>query len=212
MFNHVRNLYNIFWRGIRQLAGRGSWAAIAGLGLGRNRAGLCRYLLMSGVLHCTAIGLLSVGPQVPKAKQPAVQVLQLAIIQAKHTAINLQKLSRISPRIARLGSEAYQSRHTGLSQHLLADNYLARLHAHIDPNWQYRVRLARQQASCTTVLEIDADANGTVLAVNVAANTCPARLLAVAKDTLWACNLEPPPKQLLVRGRLLLEWTFVLHD
>ncbi len=140
-------------------------------------------------------------------------MLQIAIIEVKPKHINLGKLARLSRPRPRLGSEAYQLAHTGLSHRLLSENYLARLHAHIDPNWRHNVEQSRMRATCSTTLNIDADKNGTVIALVVAANTCPQRLLAAATATMWACNLLPPPLPLLDKdGILALEWSFTLHE
>lgn len=164
---------------------------------------LCRSLVTSAVLH----GLLAfaIWRNAQNAMQPHATIMQVTFISRPTKLLNLKPRKAL----ARLGSSNYNAEHS-MTKALVAQNYLDRLHAHIDPNWQLQIFRAHMVAHCSTVLNIDADSNGTIMTIVILQNNCPDRLRKAALDTLWACNLIPPPKSLLDAGILRLEWTFQL--
>ncbi len=158
--------------------------------------------LISVVLH----GLLALAFSAPPNQPLAIDI---EIKTSKKIARKLHtKTGKVAPRF---GSEGYRHTKRPLGDTLASEHYLERLHAHIDPNWQYFVRMTRLYAVCETVLWIDADSIGTVTAVVVVQNTCPDRLKQAAIDAIYYANLLPPPKLLLDKqGVLKLEWVFKL--
>lgn len=161
--------------------------------------------LISGVLH----GWVLFGPQKPTA---AAHQKPLAL----EVVVKYKRPKRIAPGYKeavepRLGSDAFRHTKRRLGDTLASEMYLERLHAHIDPNWHTLVLQAKVQATCSTTLWVDADKIGTVTAVQVIQNDCPAKLRDAAVNTFWRANLLPPPSIFLDKhGGLKLEWTFVL--
>lgn len=161
-------------------------------------------ILVSLVLHGAAICM-------PHSPVSARQLQPIAVEYRKPG----KKIS-LSPRKAapRIGSDEYRATRRSLGVTLASEHYLERLHQHIDPNWRAAIDAAHLPAeSCSTMLYIDADASGTILQIITARNTCSARAVQLAVNTLQACGLLPPPKILLNSKKILaLQWTFVLHS
>lgn len=168
---------------------------------------MLRYLLASLVLHgavyCVAL----------PAKQRHPIAVEVTIKTRDVAPKSKQKKLKLTPvpTAPRLGSDAYRHGQRKMGDVLASEHYLERLHAHVDPNWRTFVNRTRVVAFCQTVLNIDADANGTVLTVVVVQTTCPTLLTAAAVDAVKYCNLLPPPKMFLDKqGILKLEWSFTL--
>lgn len=163
-------------------------------------------LALSVVLHGAVFWIAP-----PTQRRPyAIEV----VLRTRSVAPKIKKKTlklNIGTQAPRLGSGAYRHKYRKLGDTILSENYLERLHAHIDPNWRMFVDRTRRVAECTTVLYIDADSNGTVLAAIPVQTTCPSILTQAAIDAVKYCNLLPPPKLLLDKdGILKLEWSFSL--
>lgn len=166
------------------------------------------YLLWSLVLHGAALSW-------PHENRNARQIQPIAInysTKIQKTKSGKKKL-KLSPKAGpRIGSEAYLRQRRALGITAAAQNFLERLKAHIEPNWQFQVQQSgARPVSCSTTLYIDAYPNGTVLRVYTNMNNCPAALQAAAIKTIQTCNLLPAPKILLAKSGLFeLSWTFTL--
>lgn len=161
---------------------------------------------LSALLHGAALALALYSPRHKPHVPPTV--LEVTVVYKKPKPLKL----KIAPVLPRLGSDAYRHAQRSLGTTLASEHYLERLHQHIDPNWQYFVRMTRLYAVCTTVLNVDANSLGTVTAIVVAQNSCPDQLKQAAIGALYYANLLPPPKLLLdAKGMLKLEWTFTLR-
>lgn len=140
-------------------------------------------------------------------------VLEIAIIsKPKPKPRNFKP----KPAPLRVGSAAFKRAPHNLGVHLTADHYLNRLKAQLDPVWAHRLDLAlrRKEATahdCYTTLNIDASPDGTIIDLVVQHTTCDIKLDNIAKAAIMEAGLLPPPKNLLVNGRLYLEWTFTLR-
>lgn len=167
---------------------------------------IARSLLSSLVLHCL---LLYAGWHNHGKSLQQKATIQLEFVAPKTKNKKFQTGILNNP--ARLGSKAYRLTKRPLGITLASEHYLARLHAHIDPNWYTAIRLLAP-VSCSSVLHITANRLGTVTEVIIASTNCPKIYNQKATETFWRANLLPPPAIFLDKsGQLALEWTFVLQ-
>lgn len=171
-----------------------------------------KYLLASVLLHLLCFGLVHGTSYRPIAGQ-AVEVTLLPRSQSRKQAPipGVQKTVN-SPRV---GSEDYDKPGRPLGQRASAENYIARLKAHIDPHWRRFIAeaLRHKEATfspCVSVLSIDADAQGNILAIYPTHTTCSQALTNIAIKSVNYAGLLPPPRDILVKNTLYLEWSFSL--
>jgi len=161
--------------------------------------------------HCCLLSLFVLKP----AARPRPTTIEIEIIATKPKRSKPVKLHPTA-QPARIGSNAFKASPHSLDVHLTADHYLARLKAVIDPNWLRLLMdaVGRREAKfkvCDTICNIDADAKGNILAVTVASSTCNKELDEIARSAIYYSGILPPPRNLLVNGKLYLEWTFSIR-
>jgi hypothetical protein len=167
-------------------------------------------LLFSSLLHGAA--LYSFGTR-KNARQLQPIAINYSTGDKKKTKKPAGKKLNLNPASGpRVGSPDYLKQKRDLGTTLTALHFIERLHAHIDPNWHSNIDRARLPVkACSTVLNIDALPNGTIISIVTVQNNCSQKLKQVAIDTLWTCHLLPVPKNLISKNGLFeLEWTFTI--
>lgn len=148
-------------------------------------------------------------------KTKSTETIEVQIIEAPVKHRPKPKLKPgASP--SRIGSDEFKAEPHSIGVHATADNYYARLKERIDPNWLRLLNTAfrRKEArfiECITVLNIDGNAQGNILEVVILHTTCNKQLDNIAKEAIYYSGLLPPPKNLLVDGKIYLQWTFALR-
>lgn len=137
--------------------------------------------------------------------------------KSNHTYQNnlKQRNSRLPAPIQRLGSRERNEAYKSLGDRAAEENYIERLRQRIEPNWirilEREIRSRRNARPCLVVLDINGDANGQILKIQIV-QSCGWKIAEdAAVEAIRVAGLLPPPKEFLMNGILYLQWTFNLR-